>query len=400
MPLPQYTPIERLKELHARILFSKTDKVSKITNGSVVNAVIYANAKLSQKALKDISLSAAHLFPDTAHGVYLDTIAAHYGIPARYGPSTSSMYVRLIADPDTQYTAFGHIITSDEGIQFELTEDVTVGPFGFAYGLCRSLTASQSANVTAGSVNGLSSAPTGHTRISNEYAAWGGRDQESDDDFRTRIKDSFNICSTGTYNKLTIALQQFEPTILRIMSHGLNQNGKLRLAVVNRSGVPFSNQELADLRDRAFEYMSLSETNVSYLSNKGVEFVNVEWFPVDISMRVRMDASYDLEAVRARMHASITKLFDPRDWNQSKRVEWDDILQVAKRTLGVEYVSDASFIPRVDLVVPPGMLPRVRMFEMRTLEGDLLYSEADNFSPVDYEQYRDYNFLVTVIQSL
>jgi len=400
MPLPQYTPIERLKELHAKILFSKTDAISKITDGSVVNAMIYANSKLAQKGLKDISLSASHLFPDTAHGEYLDEIASNYGIPSRYGPSISSMYVRFFGDVGTTYTAFNHNIQTDEGIEFELTEDVVIGSFGFAYGLCRSLSASSTANVSAYSVNSMTNEPPTHSNVVNEYAAWGGRDVESDDDFRNRIKDSFNIVSTGTYNKLTIALQQFQPTILRIMSHGLNANGKLILAVVTRSGTPLSQFELDELRDNAFEYMSISESNVYYLSNKGVEFVNVEWFPVDISMRVRTNPNFDLDVTRKRMHASISKLFDPRSWNQSKKVEWDDILQVAKRTLGIDYVSDASFLPRVDLPVTAGSLPRVRMFEMRNLDGDLLFSNSDQLSPVDYEQYRDPNFLATVIQGL
>ena len=400
MPLPQYTPIERLKELHAKILFSKTDRVSKITDGSVVNGMIFSNAKLAQKALKDISLSASQLFPDTAYGVYLDDIANNYGIPERFGSSGSSMYVRLFGDVGTTYTAFNHNIITDEGVEFEITEDATIGTFGFTYVLARSITSAASANVTAYSATSITNPPTGHNSVVNEYAAWGGRDVESDDDFRERIKDSFNIVSTGTYTKLTIALQQIEPTILRVLSYGLSPNGKLRLAVVSRSGTPFSDSELESLRVQAFEFMSISETNTYYLSNKGVEFVNVEWFPVDISMRVRVDSTYDLDVVRKRMQASISKLFDPRIWNQSKKIEWDDILQVAKRTLGIEYVSDASFIPRVDLPVTPGSLPRVRMFEMRNLDGDLLFSGSDQLSPVDYDQYRDFNFLATVIQAL
>lgn len=401
MPLlPEYTPIRQLKELQARILFSKTDLVSKATDGSVLNGLLYASAKTAQKALKDVALTAAHLFPDTAYGDQLDAIADNYGIPNRFGSSKSSMYVRFNAEEGTTYTALGHDISTDEGTVFELVEDVSIGEFGFNYGLCRSKTEGFATNVSSLSVTGITNAPTGHSSAVNEFQAFGGRDLESDDDFRQRIKDSFNIASQGTYAKLALVLTTVEPTVLKVVSHGLSRNGKLRMAVIGRSGQLYTDLELNNMRDKAFEFMSLSETNVDYLSNKGIEIVNITWFPVDISFRARLDSSYDVEALRKRVQISINKLFDPRNWNAEKKVEWDDILQEVKRTVGVNYVSDASFIPRVDLVVTRGSYPRVRMFEMRDLDGNIIFSGSDNASPIDYDQFRDYAYLNTVLQQL
>ena len=397
--LPQYMTLRQLKELHGRILFSKTDLVSKTTDGSLVNALLFAGAKASQMALKDVAIAAAGLFPDAAHGDQLDAIAENYGVPGRLGPTKASMYVRFSAEQGVAYPA-GTTVQTDEGVDFELLEPVVVGEHGFAYGLAKSTTPGASANTSAFSASGSSVTPEGHRGVANEFAAFGGRDAESDADMRARLKDSFNVVSQGTYRKLALVLSQTQPSVLRVISHGLDANGRLRLAVVGRSGERYTATELTEMTEALRPYLSLSSRNVAFVREAGLSLVNVDYFPVDVSFRCRLDPSYDFEALRRRLQTNVNSLFDPSGWTGERKVEWDDILLEVKRTLGVDYVADASFVPRVDLTVPPGSLPRVRMFQIRDLAGGLLYSGSDKLSPVDYEALADPTFLATVLESL
>ena len=47
--------ISFLKNLFIEIFFNKTDKVSDISDNSVVNATAFGIAKIAQKALKDVA---------------------------------------------------------------------------------------------------------------------------------------------------------------------------------------------------------------------------------------------------------------------------------------------------------------------------------------------------------
>lgn len=93
--------VTELKNIILEILFSKTDKVSKVSNTSVLNGLAYANAKVGQKALKDIAIIESQLFPEYATGEYLDAVAARYGIFERLGSCSSTTYIYLYGEPDT-----------------------------------------------------------------------------------------------------------------------------------------------------------------------------------------------------------------------------------------------------------------------------------------------------------
>ena len=82
--------VQELKDIILEILFTKTDKVSKVSNTSILNALAYGNAKVGQRALKDIALIESQLFPEYATGEYLDAVAARYGIFTRLGSNPSA----------------------------------------------------------------------------------------------------------------------------------------------------------------------------------------------------------------------------------------------------------------------------------------------------------------------
>src|SRR5690606_5174267 len=143
------TTIEELKKLYVQILFSKTDKVTKISDESITGAFAYGLSKVSQKALKDIALVETHLFPEDAYGNNLDIIASRQGVqPPRQGASKSSAYLRIVATPGTQYLQSQHTFQG-QGITFELENDVTIGLEGYTYVRVRSVETGSRTNVNS-----------------------------------------------------------------------------------------------------------------------------------------------------------------------------------------------------------------------------------------------------------
>ena len=75
---------------------------------------------------------------------------------------------------------------------------------------------------------------------------------------------------------------------------------------------------------------------------------------------------------------------DFRFWKSGEKIEWDDLLQIVKETDGVRYVPDAFFKPRIDEIVPVNMFPRVKDFKMRDVEGNIIFDNQGNLSPIFY----------------
>jgi len=185
--------ISTLKQLFIEIFLNKTDKVSDISDDSVLNAMAYGVAKVAQKAIKDNAISISKWFPDTATGTKLDEAAAMLGVSARKGALGSSTYVKIIAIEGTQYFQSTHTFTNNNGIRFELEGDVTIDHNGFGYAKVRSIDSGSKTNIDPISIINVTPKPNGHIKVTNEYRATGGIDNEDDEIFRIRIKNNLNI---------------------------------------------------------------------------------------------------------------------------------------------------------------------------------------------------------------
>jgi hypothetical protein len=396
----QVPTIEEAKQIQAKVLFSITDQVSKITEASVLNGMFFGTAKLFQKSVKDIAISQAHYYPDYAYGAYLDNIALQYGLPPRFGALGSSLYVRVEAAPGTIYTAGGHTISGLSGINFTVDSNVTVGDAGFAYLKCSSVETGIQANVNPLTLNKMSTPPVGHLSVVNEYKGIGGRDAESDAEFRFRIKNSFNIAATGTISKLEQVFLIYNPNVLRVFNYGSSGTGKIRLAVLAQNAAEFDAGELEQMFKNFRAFLSMSEINLDYILNNGIELTNIDWYPIDVSFQCQLKSGYNADEVRRLAQVRIGKYIDYRIWRLGQRVEWDNILQIVKETDGIDYVPDVTFTPGSDIVVEYGKLPRIRGFEMRDMNGAVISDGGGVLNPVYYPKERQFAYIYNILRSL
>jgi uncharacterized membrane protein len=378
--------ITNLKNLFIEMFLDKTVKVSNVADGSVVNATAFGVAKVAQKAMKDIAIKEAQIFPDTATGAYLDKAAALYGVSPRKGALGSSTYIRVSADPGTVYDTSVTFVNKN-GIRFQVDEALTVGESGYGYVKVRSVNAGYSTNVPPNSITNVSPQTQGHIECTNEYYAIGGRDSEDDETFRIRIKNNLNILSKNTIEYWTQTLNNIDDRVLKVMTAGLDEKGIYNLYIVSQNGIFFTEEELDTLLESAQGYFGISELNIEG-KVVGIGIKNIDWFYVGsergLDFRVQLQPDYDVATVRQNIQINLTKYLDFRFWTPGKIVEWDDLLDIVKKTDGVKYVPDEYFFPYYDQQVPANQLPRIRGFVMRDQDGNVLYDSDSNLSPLFY----------------
>lgn len=394
--ITKITPVEELKQIFLEIFLNKTDKVSDVSDDSVLNAIAYGNAKLTQRTLTNQAIIEGHIFPDSAYGEYLDNLAAIRGVAPRFGAVGSTTYVRVTADEGTSYIAGIHTFTSTSGIVFDLEESGVIGINGYAYLKVRSQQSGLNTNVDALSINKVSPIPQGHISVINEYAATGGSDQESDTLFRERIKTNMNQMSRTTLSYLEQIFMKINPRVLRLHKGGIDSDGKFNLIVVSVNGQNFTTAEFDEILSKSEEYLSLSE-----LLREGSDFAlklnNVDWLPVDIEFRADIDPAYDIDSVRRNIQIQMNKLFDYRFWKYGDKIEWENMLYAAKNVEGVRYVPDTHFYPQADINVPKYHLPRIRGFIMRDLDGNIIEDNNGVLSDVFYPNEEDRSYQESVL---
>lgn len=397
--ITQITPSQELKQIFLEIFLNKTDKVTDVSEESVLSGIAFGCAKLAQKCLVNQSVVEGHIFPDTAYGQYLDDLAAIRGVSPRFPAAGSSTYVRLIGDEGTYYDKDLVVLRSTSGVQFELEESVTLDVNGFAYVKVRSKGVGANTNVDPLSINKITPMPVGHTSVTNEYRASGGCDYESDALFRQRIKDSVNQLARNTMSYLEQVFMKINPKVLRLHKGGTTSDGKFNLTVVAVNGQNFSDEEFAELLSRSEEYLSLTEL-LSERSDFSLQLNNVDWLPVDVEFRVNIDPSYDPNAVRKEIQIQMNKMFDYRFWKYGDKVEWENLLYAARNVEGVRYVPDNHFYPHFDINVPKYQLPRVRSFIMRDLEGNIIEDNNGVMSDIFYPNERDNSYISSVLTTI
>lgn len=369
--------VSLLKSLFIELFLNKTDKVSDISDNSVLNATAFGVAKVGQKCLKDIAIVNARIFPDTATGSDLDISAALFGVAPRKGALGSSTYVRVYAEVGTVYPQ-GTVFVSIDGVRFTSEEPATIlNSNGYTYIKVRSVDVGSYTNVAPNTIINVTSPPAGHISCTNEYYAIGGRDTEDDEMFRIRIKNNLNILSIGTREYFTQVFQSLDDRVLKFFNFGVSEDGFLTLALSTQNGITFSEAELASLLENAAPYFPLSDRNV-YGETIGIKLVNIGWYIVGgdrgIEFNVDISENYDIDDVRKNIQIAMTKYLDFRYWEPGQKIEWDELLDIVKKTPGVKYVQDSTFYPSADELVPTDQLPRIKRFVMKNLQGENLFS--------------------------
>lgn len=389
--------VTELKNIATEILLSKTNKISKISVGSIFNAVAYGIAKIAQKCLMEIALIESQLFPEAAVGEILDDIAKRYGIFNRLGATKSSCYIYLFAEPGTIYNKDKVKFVSNDGITFKLNSNITIDENKYTYALATSNEVGTKANVSPLSIYNCVNAPVGHLYCTNTFAASGGRNIESDDEFRNRIININNSVSTKTLEYLTQIALRFNNNILKFVHLGTYQ-GKTKLGIYTQSGAALTSGELNNLSHQMREYLALSD--ISDELNNRVYFCNVDYVPIDLSIKLSyMKDKYSINEIYSSIQKKLLSFIDYRYLNTSKNISWIDLYDIVKNTEGVINVNYGEFLvnqSKQDIVINKAKLPKFREMIIYDLEGGCLLDNSSKYMPFIYPVYKDLSYDILI----
>lgn len=389
------------KKLFVEVLLNNTDKVNKVSDNSVLSGVAYGISKVAGKAEKDIAIALAQLFPDSAFSSQLDQVAEIFGVATRFSSSGSSTFVRVVGNVGTTYTAGVNTFQSIDGITFDIEQTVVIGVHGFAYVKVRSTDTGTKTNVPPNTINRIVPAPSGHRYCINEWGALGGRDIETDEEFRKRIKDGSNILAKNTIATIEQVFMLINPNILSVRFIGTTLSGKTKIGIITQNGIALNQAELNEIYSRAERFFSFVELRPFGSKYRGVELVNIESQFLDISFRGDFDPAYNLDDIRINIQTLISQYLDFRYFNPTiHRIEWDYLLQLTQSVKGVRYVPDQYFFPNSDVIADKNKVVRLRGFAMLNLNGQLLRNLTGTLNPVFYPNQVDFSFQSTVLRNI
>lgn len=397
--ITRITPVDELKQIFVETLLNQTNLVTKVSEGSVLNGIAFGAAKLAQKVLKDVAVIETHLFPDSAFGSYLDTMADLRGVAPRMAAIGSSTYVRVAGAPGTTYIPGIHTFTG-QGVDFAVQQMVTIPQEGFSYVKLASIPNGSFTNVNPLTINKVAPIPSGHEYCINEYMATGGRDAEDDEMFRERIKEEINVLARGTLQYIEQVLRKANPNVLRVYNYGLDNVGDLCLGVGSVNGANFTPSELGDFLLKADQWLNMNEFKPNGLLNYGIKFVNVTYFPIDVSCRVDIEPGFSTDEIRKQAQINLSKLIDHRFWKDGDFIDNMDLVNAVKAVTGVRRVIDNMFFPNTYVDVPRGQLPRFRGFVMMNIQGIVLENISGTLNPFYYPTESDFAYQATVLRRL
>lgn len=393
--------IEEYKGIFLDLLLNHTDKVTKVSPDSVLNGISYGVAKLAQKTTKDVALIEARKFPDTAFDQYLDQCALDAGVAPRFGASGSSTYIRVVGDPGTQYIAGTHSFSGNNGMVFNLAENVTISLDGFSYALVNSQATGENSNVDPLTITKVTPVPNGHLYCINENKATGGRDIEDDESLRKRIREGANILARGTISMLTQACITINPNVLRVYYRGRDiVSGKLILEILTQNGSSLSNLDISNLTSKLESVLNLNELRAYNITGESNLLIrNITWQPIDISARVIIENGVNSDDVRKECQINLNKYFDYRYFNKTS-VQWTDLYQIIKQTPGIAYISDTNFSPNSDFEIDRDKQPRIRGMLLLDINGGILSNSSNTLNPIYYPNIADFSYQKTLFNTL
>lgn len=392
--------VEELSNIWLEIFLGKTDKVTKVADGGVLKGTATSNGKIGQRIMKDLAVIESELLPDTAFDIYLDNVARLRGISTRFGLSTSSTYIRVVGNPGTKYFASTQIFSGNGNITFVPVADFVIGPIGYGYVKVNSVQSGSNANIKPLTINTVTPIPTGHKYCVNEYGAFGGFDNESDQLFQARVKTGPNILAKGNIALLEQVFQKINNNVLRVIYGGIDANSNVVLNIMSVNGIDFDPSEFTDILNKGQKYFSLTELKPDGFDGYGVVLQNVNWQVQDISYRCDLFPGVDIDQVRIACQIAMNKYFDYRFWKVGQVIAWTDLIAIVKSIPGVRYVYDNYFYPNFDVIVDMNAFPRIRGFQMLDKNGNLLSGTTGTLNPFYFPFPVDFLYQAAVLQSI
>ncbi|MCY9758982.1 baseplate J/gp47 family protein [Paenibacillus alvei] len=243
-------------------------------------------------------------YRDTATGVSLDRIAPLVGIK-RFQEQFAYGEISIVGTPG--YTVYeGTVVGTDSGKYFNIADDITLDVEGKGIAEVTAQEAGSGWNVATGSITTLLNPDTNIKSITNERPTTGGRERETDSEFRTRFQLSVAGGGAASVDALRGALLRL-PSVRAV---AVIENSSLTTDVAGRPGKSFQcyvlggdEQEIANTifatkagGIEAHGDIIRDVTDVAGYIHK-VKFSRAEEVPMDVKVKIKRTFEFPADGI-------------------------------------------------------------------------------------------------------
>ena len=286
-------------------------------------------------------------FPQTAEGDELDKHAWLRGVSRREAESAVGT-VRFFLDGERQNQTVipaGTVCMTSGGVRFETTHAVTVEAGQTEADVTvKAVQSGAAGNVAANTVVYMAVAPLGSTACTNPEAISGGQDEESDENLRERVLETYRRLANGAnsafYQQTALAFDGVAAVTVLPRNRGV---GTVDLIVAAQKGMP----DKALLEELANHLASVREIAVD------VQVLAPTAQVVDVAVTIVVDETADSAAVVEEVTVIL------RNWFTGQRLGCPVLrAELTALVFGVNGVSNCAVtLPDEDLILDNRTLP-------------------------------------------
>jgi len=349
-------------------LMSIQNKITYFGQGSVIRAIIYSISRRLAELWYDYGEKMKTLFLSTSSGKNLDIYGLNRGVQRLGAVKAQAILVfkgvnGTIIPEMTQ-------ITGDHGFIFETQNTITINTDGgYRFGseglgasvLAQCTTAGAITNVPENTINKLVIPINGVESVTNPLPAHYGVDEESDEEYRYRIKYQISILNKTTEAFIAEACKEIIPDICRIFVEKAIGENVINIYTITRNNTYLNTTQ----KEKIKNYL-----NDKWLILPQIKLLDLPITSVNIYMRVRPMAGYTLADVFVSVADALIEYLDFRTWVLGEDVDSDDILQICLNNEKIEDIDVSNFSPSSNIIVPYNSIPILENITMVHMDNE------------------------------
>jgi len=343
---------QQLEEELVREFVARQSVITYTGIGSSIRGYITAVALKLRELWNEVTQIKRKLFINTAESADLDILAEERGV-TRLGATKAGAMLLFTGTLNTVITANTVITDPTSNIGYKLQENVTIGGKNpnfvidgainianasigdIAWAEC--LIAGTNGNCQANSITQLSL--SGVTSVTNPSPAQGGKDIESDDELRYRLKNYIKLLNQQTQQYYQALCKDLDSRVLRVLAQkDTSRPDGIKIIITTTSGVPLPQVDL-DILSAQIKEKQRSFTEISC--------ANIAFTLVSVSMRVKLKpivgSTIDSEKYFRDASAALAKYFDWSMWEYDKDISVDDVYIICQAVPQTDDIELSTF---------------------------------------------------------
>ena len=360
-------------------IISLTSKVTFFGLGGVMRAIITSFSAALDELFYDLTRTQRKLFSATAEGDDLDEVAKSHNM-TRLGAAAAGVVLAFKGTASHTIVA-GTQVKSVSGTIFETVQDLILGAANSPYDLYPSepltdkveaiaTTTGASGNVAANTVTTLVVADADVTSVTNPSHAMGGVDEETDDQFRTRIAERILLKNQGTLKYYEVLAKEINEEVFRVYACKGSGVREIAIYVMNRSGVGMSAADRSELENSIKNYCPVLVAPRVY---------NVEFTDIDVYAKISLKTGYTLQDVFENILVNLADFINWAESDFGSEIDDADILSILNNSEGVKDVELGTFQPNDNVECAKNSIPRVGTVTLVNMNN---VADTINYTPV------------------